>query len=216
MSGGIIVVAAVLGALLGPLAAGAAYRCTDPETGPGWWRGAGVPAGQLAATAAGCGLLAGAVAARAGSIAVVLAWCWLVLTGVALSITDLRRRRLPHPLTAALAVGGVLLLAAAAATEARWSQWSTAALAGLVVFATAAVVQLLFPVHTGGGDTALYGALAVYLGWFGWSGLLRGLFIATALTALVALAVWAVRGRTASFPAGPSLIAGTVIAVLTA
>lgn len=218
MSEGTIVAvaaAAVIGVALGPFVAGTAYRCTEPDPPAGWWRGVAVPAGQLAATAAICGSLFGAVAARHESFAVLTAWCWLVATGAALSIADMSRRRLPHPLTTALAGGGLLLLGIAAVVEDHWPQLGWAALAGLSVLGAAAAVQMLFPAHTGGGDTALYGALAVYLGWFGWVGLLRGLFIATTLTALVAVAVWVARGRSASFPAGPPLIAGTVIAVLT-
>lgn len=208
--------ATMVGVALGPIVAGAGYRSTEPVAPPGWWRGAGVPPVQFVAAAGICGLLFGVVTARAASIPLQVAWCWLVATGVALSIADLRWRRLPHLLTAALAIGGLTLLAVAAVVEDRWSQIVSAAVAGLVVLAAAVAVQFLFPAHTGGGDTALYGALAVYLGWFGWAGLLRGLLIATVLTALVAAAVWVARGRSASIPAGPPLIAGTVIAVLTA
>lgn len=218
MSEGTIVavaVATIVGVALGPFVAGTAYRCTEPDPPVGWWRGAGVPAVQLAATAAICGSLFGVLAARHESFAVLTAWCWLVATGAALSIADMRRGRLPHPLTTAQAGGGLLLLGIAAVVENHLPQLGWAVLAGLGVLAIAAAVQMLFPAHTGGGDTALYGALAVYLGWFGWVGLLRGLLIATTLTALVAVAVWVARGRSASFPAGPPLIAGTVIAVLT-
>lgn len=210
----VVALAVSVGVIAGPALVGVAQRSVTPNPVPGWWRGAGMSVRWLAAVTALSGALFGALAMRYSASATLPAWCWLVSTGIVLAMVDLRQRRLPHRLTAAMAVGGVLLLAIAAAVEDRWPQFVSAALAGAGVLAAAIVVQLVFPAHTGGGDTALYGSLAVFVGWFGWSGLLRGLLLATAFTALVAISVWVSRGRSATFPAGPSLVAGTLVAVL--
>ncbi|WP_376765998.1 methyltransferase [Amycolatopsis pithecellobii] len=152
---------------------------------------------------------------RFGTAPVLLAWCWACALGGGLALTDLRCRRLPFPLVAAFAGGGMVALLGAAVIEERWSQLGFACGAAVAVFALAALVQAWAPNHTGGGDTALYGALALYLGWFGLDGLLRGLLMASGLTAVVALVVAVCSRRMNSqFPAGPSLLAGALVAML--
>lgn len=86
--------------------------------------------------------------------------CWLSATGVVLDVIDLRHRRLPHPVTAAMAAGGVLTLAVATAVDDRWAHFASALIAAADVAVTAAAVQFAFPTHTAGGDTMLFGALA--------------------------------------------------------
>lgn len=147
---------------------------------------------------------------RWGYASEALAWTWLAAVGVALSIVDLRCRRLPFRLTAALVAGGALALFASSAS---WTPLLRAGTAALLVLALAGLVQLAAPSHTGGGDTALYGALALFLGYLGWNVLAYGLLFATIVTALVAVVVWARRGSGTSIPAGPSLIACTVLTV---
>lgn len=213
---GMTLAAALAGLALGPPLAGWSWRYGTP--GPpaeGWWRGRPVSRWQVTAMAAVAGALFGALGFRFAGSATLPAWSWLAATGMMLAIIDLRCRRLPHPLTAATAVGGVLLLGLAAAVENRWPQLVLALAAGAVVFLGALLLQLAFPAHTGGGDTALYGALALYLGWFGWAGLVRGGLLATGLAALAAIIVGLRHRRwTATFPAGPPLIAGTLAAIL--
>lgn len=219
MDRSVLVVAAAaagVGVAAGPLLAGVAQRSVAAGPAFGWWRGDGVPRAWVIAVTALSGGLFAALALRYPGSATLPAWCWLAATGIVLAVVDLRQRRLPHRLTASMATGGLVLLAVAAAIEDQWPRMVAAAVAGVVVFVVAAAVQMVFPRHTGGGDTALYGALAVFLGWFGWSGLLRGLLLAAGLTAAVAVGVWVTRGRSATFPAGPSWIAGAVIAVLLA
>lgn len=154
---------------------------------------------------------------RFGATPIWMAWCWACALGCGLVLTDLRCRRLPIPLVAAFAGGGAVALIGAAVIEERWSQFGFACGAAVVVFALAALVQAWAPNHTGGGDTALYGALALYLGWFGLEGLLRGLLMASGLTAVVALVVAACSRRmNLQFPAGPPLLAGALVSMLVA
>ncbi|WP_245787796.1 hypothetical protein [Amycolatopsis saalfeldensis] len=115
----------------------------------------------------------------------------------------------------ALAAGGFGAFLAGAIVDGGWRQLAFACSASIAVLLIAGLVQLGVPAHTGGGDTALYGAIAMYLGWFGWEGLLRGLLVASGLTAAVALVVVMRSGHTnVRFPAGPSLLAGAAISIL--
>ncbi|WP_245633817.1 methyltransferase [Amycolatopsis jejuensis] len=152
---------------------------------------------------------------RLGESPAWLAWCWACALGCGLTLTDLRCRRLPFLLVAALCGGDAVIFLAAALVDGNWSRLGFACIAALLVLTSAIAVQMLAPEHTGGGDSALYGALALLLGWFGWDGLLRGLLIAGGLTALVgvAVAVWSRRMKS-SFPAGPSLLVGALASVL--
>lgn len=154
---------------------------------------------------------------RFGTTPIWWGWCWACALGSALVLTDLRCRRLPFPLVATFAGGGVIALVASAVIEERWSQLGFASGAAVVVFALVALVQAWAPSHTGGGDTALYGALALYLGWSGVETLLQGLLLASGLTALVALVVAACSRRMNSqFPAGPPLLVGALVSMLLA
>jgi len=108
-----------------------------------------------------------------------------------------------------------MILLGATLFDGVWPRFGFACVAAVLVFVLGKLIQVVAPEHTGGGDTALYAALAFYLGWFGWDGLLRGLLIASGLTAVVALAV-AVSSKSMNsrFPAGPSLLAGALVSML--
>lgn len=206
-------VISAVGLVAGPALVKTAERAVSSPLAASGHERAAVPAIVSMATAALCwvGWF------RFGATPVWLAWCWACAWGWTLVLTDLRRRRLPFPLVAAFAGGGVVALLGAAVIEERWSQLGFACGAAVVVFVLAALVQVCAPEHTGGGDTALYGALALYLGWSGWEGLLRGLLMASGLTAVVALVVAACSRRMNSrFPAGPPLLAGALASMLVA
>ncbi|MFE0024094.1 methyltransferase [Amycolatopsis sp. NPDC059021] len=152
---------------------------------------------------------------RFGATSMLLAWCWACALGLSLALVDLRCRRLPFALTAVFAGGGAVVLFGTAVVDGRWTQLAFAYGVSAVVLALALLVQVCAPEHTGGGDTALYGALALYLGWGGWEALLRGLLVASGLTAMVAFVVVMCSGRVNSrFPAGPSLLAGALASML--
>ena len=124
---------------------------------------------------------------------------------------------MPFALVTALAGGDLAVWLAAAVVEGLWTRLGFACTAAVAVFAVAMLVQLWVPEHTGGGDSALYGAIALHLGWFGWDGLLRGLLTASAVTAAVALVVAArFRSMNSRFPAGPPLLAGALLSTLIA
>lgn len=199
--------------MTGPAVLLAAERATDVSlVGLGKGRAA-----VAAATSAGAVALYLAGWSRFGTTPALLAWCWACALGGSLALADLRCRRLPFPLVAALAGGGLVVLLGVAVVDGRWGRFAFAGCAAVTVFVVAALVQALAPGHTGGGDTALYGALALYLGWFGWDGLQRGLLMATGCTAVVAVLVaLCSRRMKTTFPAGPSLLVGALSSMLMA
>ncbi|WP_409496091.1 methyltransferase [Amycolatopsis sp. cmx-11-12] len=154
---------------------------------------------------------------RMGTTPSWLVWCWVCALGFGLALADLRCRRLPFPMVTTLAGGCAVAFFSVALIDGVWSRFAFASAAAVVAFGLASLVQVCAPDHTGGGDTALYGALALFLGWFGWDGLLRGLLIASGLTAVVALVV-AVSSKSvnSTFAAGPSLLGGALVSVLVA
>lgn len=213
-----VLLAAALGLALGPALAAWAERAIAhaPVFAAGWWRGGEAPITLIVVMTLAAAVLFAAFAFRFTD-ATVLAWCWMAATGLVLAVVDLRARRLPHRVTAAMALGGFVSLGIAAAIGDRWGDLLSAVGSGMVVWLIAVLVQVTAPTHVGGGDTALYAALALNLGWFGLTGLLRGLVLATVLTALVAVIVWIRhRSMTATFPAGPPLIAGALAGIVLA
>ncbi|MGW4895061.1 prepilin peptidase [Kitasatospora sp. NPDC004240] len=143
---------------------------------------------------------------------------WTAALGVVLGLTDARVRRLPYPLTAALAAGLAPLLAVAALLDGRPGvlvRCLLVALAAGVLFELPAWFGLM-----GGGDSPLALSLGALLGWYGWGAALSGLFAACLLAglwgsgrALVAL-VRRERVRGLELPAGPFLLLGALAAVL--
>ncbi|GAB3948601.1 prepilin peptidase [Micromonospora vulcania] len=144
-----------------------------------------------------------------------LAW-WLAWTVPAVFV-DLAVHRLPDRLTLPAAAGTWLLLGVAALGDAEPGPWLRAVTAG-------AGLALLFAVSTlvlgrrgfGLGDAKLALSVGALLGWYGWSVLLLGLFVAFGLSALVSLGLLAARRArwTTHLPFGPFLLLGTVGALL--
>lgn len=210
-------VCAMVGFLLGPLLAGWTHRAVTSQSllGARVWRGGEASPLRIAAM---CVVAAGLFAVcgyRFATSATVAAWCWLCAFGLVLAVVDVEHHRLPFPTVTAMGLGGIACLLAAAVVDHQWLSLVEAGASGVVVFVIALAMQLAIPKHIGGGDIALCGSLAVFLGWWGFSGVLRGLLLATTLTAILGL-VFLVRHRNTRvrFPAGPTLILGTVIAIL--
>lgn len=209
----VAIVGVLLGALLGPSLAG--WSAVASQRG---LSNAGRPhapvarATRLAASALAASTF-GAIGWRWGHLPELIGWWWLAATGCVLALVDWRTRRLPFRETTAMAAGTLTLLAAAASPVDRWERVAGSAAAGAVVLLLAVALHLLAPAHTGGGDTVLYGALAACLGWLGWLGVLRGLLLGAIATALVGAVTWARHGKGSTIPAGPTLIAGSILAI---
>ncbi|MEV0535629.1 hypothetical protein [Kitasatospora sp. NPDC050463] len=174
--------------------------------GPGAWQ---VEAVTVAVAAA-------ALSAARPADAVLLLWA--AGPGVVLGFTDARVRRLPYPLSWTLAAGLALLLAVLEVADGRPGVLLRCL---LVALAAAALFELpgWFGLM-GAGDTVLALGLGALLGRYGWSAAFTGLFAASVLAGLwaVARAVAALARRRSvrglDLPMGPFLLLGTLAAVL--
>ena len=219
MSGAVlaVVLAALLGAGAGRLidsVAIVAPRRTEPAGALALRsRALGAPVPEL--TGAVCAVL---VTARFGWSAQLPAWLWFAAVGLLLAVVDLRTQLLPNRVLLPGVVGGVALLAVAAAAGGDWTALGRAVLAGLAAAAALLVLALINPRGLGMGDVKLAGLLGPYLGWLGWPVLLTGLFLGFLAQAVVGLALLAVRraGRSTELPFGPALLAGALAAALLA
>ena len=164
-------------------------------------------AGALAVTA---------LTLRFGWSAELPAWLWLAAVGLLLAVVDLRTLLLPNRVLLPGTVGGVVLLAVAAAADGSWPALGRALLAGAVAFVALLVLAVIAPSGLGLGDVKLAGLLGLYLGWLGWPVLLAGLFLGFVLQAVVGVALLAARrvDRKAGLPFGPALLAGALGAAL--
>lgn len=211
-------VGTVAGVLSGPAIASAAARapCGRPVLAPGWWRGHGADKVLLLAATLPAAVGMAVVGARLGLASATPAVCWLVITGVALSLVDLHHHRLPNGLVAAAAVGGTLLLLAASIACGTMWPLARGVVAAVTVFVGLGGVKLLASESLGLGDVKLGAALALYTGWFGWGHVVIGLVLALVMAASAALILLAAgwRGWRDRLALGPSLIAGALVAIV--
>ena len=135
---------------------------------------------------------------RAGAFGIVLLWA------VALTVFDVRHRRLPNALT--LAGAAAVLVGALVCGR------GVPALAGaLGLAALYLVVHLMIPGGLGAGDVKLALGVGGLTGAFGPDVWLLAALGAPVLTAMLAVVV-AVRDRTASVPHGPSMCLASLAA----
>jgi leader peptidase (prepilin peptidase) / N-methyltransferase len=175
----------------------------------------GPPAAILEfATAALLGLLA----ARINSPLQLLAYAWLTVMGVALASTDLAVHRLPNALTLPACGGLVLLFGLAAAVDGRPDSLTRALLAGLLLAAVYLVLALIRPGDMGLGDIKLAAVLGTGMGWLSWNAVVAGTFLTFLLGGIVALLGLALGRwtRKQHITFGPFMLAGTLLALLTA
>jgi leader peptidase (prepilin peptidase)/N-methyltransferase len=144
------------------------------------------------------------------------AYLYLVVISVVLAIVDATERRLPNAIVhPSLLVMPALLMIAAAVTGA-WLALLSALLGGLGLFLFYLLLALVSPGGIGMGDVKLAGVLGFALGYLGWTTLLVGAmagFIIGGLVSLGALAARRVK-LSGSLPFGPSMLAGTFLALL--
>lgn len=163
-------------------------------------------------TAAVLALLCGRFAGQPS----VLAFGFLGALGVALGAVDVAVRRLPDRLTLPAYPVLVVLLGAAAAIGHDGGALLRALLAGVALAACYLLLALLRPGQLGGGDIKLAGLLGLGLGWLGWPAVLAGALLAFAATAVVSLALLALRriGLRDAICFGPFMLGGALIAIL--
>jgi len=91
-----------------------------------------------------------------------------------------------------------------------------AVLGGAALAAGYLLLALLRPGQLGGGDVKLAGLAGLALGWLGWPALIAGAVLGFALSAVVSLALLALRRVTlrSAICFGPFLLGGALLAVL--
>jgi leader peptidase (prepilin peptidase)/N-methyltransferase len=163
--------------------------------------------------AGACGLLA-----VVHPVPGVLAGWWLVVVGLALGYLDVTTYRLPNPLCLASYLGVSTSLALSAVADHDPAPLLRALLGGLLLAAAFLVLALASPAGMGLGDAKLAASLGTVLAWTSWSTLLTGTVLAFCLAAVPATITLLHHrggpGREIAF--GPYLLAGTLVALLTA
>ncbi|MFC5745651.1 prepilin peptidase [Actinomadura rugatobispora] len=164
------------------------------------------------ATAAGWGVLGGLL----GSSVLLAALLYLAGVGTLLAFIDLRVERLPDRFTLpSYGVASALLALAVPFTEGGVGRLVHACAGMAALFALFAVQAVLVPGGIGLGDVKLAGVLGLYLGWFGAATWWTGLLTMYLLGGVAAFAVMAVRrSRAGSIPFGPSMLLGTLAAIM--
>lgn len=200
--GGSTVLGAVLGAAVLP-------RWADRESRSAARSGIRTRVAGAVVTALAFGVLA----LRVGMDAVLPAFLAVMAVGTAISIVDLREKRIPNrmllvagPVVAVLLVAGVLLRGE--------PERLLAVLAGAAaMFALYFVIALVAPAAMGMGDVKLAALLGGALGAAGLTASLVGLlaaFLIGGIVAVIALAAGRVGWR-GSIPFGPWMVAGALI-----
>ena len=151
-----------------------------------------------------------------GDTLTLLAFLYLAVVSVLLTVIDLRSHRLPDRivLPSYLVAGALLGLAAVAAGE-----YSRLLVAGIGLVALWLFYFLLAVARPGGmgfGDVKLAGLLGLYLGWLGWGPLVVGALTAFLLGGIAATVLLLSRraSRTSGIPFGPWMLAGAWVGIL--
>jgi leader peptidase (prepilin peptidase) / N-methyltransferase len=136
--------------------------------------------------------------------------------GVALAAIDIATQRLPDPLTLPAYPILIILLTGAALFSHDFAALVRALLGGLALAGAFLLLALVRPGQLGGGDIKLAGIAGLALGWLGWPTLIAGAALGFVLSALVSLALLAVRRITlrSAICFGPFLIGGSLLAML--
>ena len=176
------------------------------------WR-FGPPPGSVEVAAAAA---FAALAIVAHDALTLLAYCWLVSVGLALSLVDVAVHRLPNRLTGALAAGVLVLLGIQAVVSHAGDRLleASASAVGAALF-----YLVMWAVTAGGvglGDAKLAVGLGLAVGWSGWAAVFAavtlGLFL-TGMTAVVLLVLRRVRRKDA-LPHGPFMVLGSLVVLV--
>ncbi len=150
--------------------------------------------------------------------AVLPAYLYLGVVGVALASIDLDVHRLPDVLVLPSAPAVLALLAVASASLGQWWPLGRAVLAALVLFTGYFLLMILSPGGggLGFGDVKLALVLGPLLGWVGWGPVVVSVAAAFVLGGLVSVVLLALRrvSRQSSIAFGPAMIAGAFVALV--
>ncbi len=205
-------VGAISGISVGHFLSVIAAREPAGEAAAGRRRGAWFPLPELATAA-----LFAAAGLRFGFGPLLPAAWYLAAVAVALTVIDVRQRRLPDRLVLPSYPAAIALLGAAALLLPGGGGHLIGALLGMAAaLAFYLLLALISPAGIGWGDVKLSGVLGLYLGWFGATALAAGLagaFVLAALTGLALIASGRATGKTL-LPLGPFMLAAALAVLL--
>ncbi|MGB3909137.1 MAG: prepilin peptidase [Pseudolysinimonas sp.] len=165
---------------------------------------------------AGAGVTAvafGVLAARVGVDALLPAFVAVMAVGTAISIVDLREKRIPNRMLLVAGPAVALLLAAGLLVRGEPARLLAVLAGAAAMFALYFLIALVVPAAMGMGDVKLAALLGGALGAVGLTGWLVGLlaaFLVGGVVALIALVAGRV-GLRGSIPFGPWMIVGTLV-----
>jgi leader peptidase (prepilin peptidase)/N-methyltransferase len=172
----------------------------------------GPPAVLELATAAVLALLC----ARFEGQPAVLAFGFFGVLGVALGAIDIKVYRLPDRLTLGAYPAMVALLGVAAVLGHDADGLLRAVIASLALAATYLLLAVIRPGQLGGGDIKLAALIGLALGWLSWAAVLYGAALGFALSAIVSLALLAMRriSLRSEISFGPFMLGGALLVIL--
>ena len=145
-----------------------------------------------------------------------LAFGFFGVLSVALGAIDIAVYRLPDRLTLGAYPAMAALLGVAAVLGHDAGALLRAVIASLALAATYLVLALIRPGQLGGGDIKLAGLIGLSLGWLSWAAVIYGAAFGFVLSALVSLALLAVRriSLRSAICFGPFMLGGALLAIL--
>lgn len=160
-------------------------------------------------------ILFGATAAVIGLHWTLPAYLWFVGVTFALALVDLDTKRLPNRIMFPGTIVGAALLAVGAGLEGEWRQLLTGLAVGAGLFVFFLLLALAVPAGFGMGDVKLIFILGLFSGYVS---LAAGLFSAFAgffIGGLISVLLLVTRraNRKTAIPFGPSLVAGSWLAI---
>jgi len=162
------------------------------------------------------GALFAVMVLRFGLSCTLPAYLTLAAASVLLSVVDLQHQRLPDVIVGPFAVAASALLAVAAFGEGTWEPLVRALAGGAILFAFYLILALITPGGLGMGDVKLAGVLGMYLAYLSWRTLILGAAGGFVIAAVVGVALLAARraSHQTLVPFGPAMLLAAMIAVI--
>jgi len=150
-----------------------------------------------------------------GRLGALPAYLYFTAIGVALTVIDIRLRRLPNRIVLPSYPVLAALLALAAAVHDDWWALARAGLGGAALLGFYFVLAFAHPAGMGWGDVKLAGVIGLALSYLSWAALAVGAFAGFLLGALWGVALISLRraGRKSTIPFGPFMVAGAFVAI---
>ena len=166
-----------------------------------------------AAAVSGC-VLATILAIRVGATALVPAYAVFGLSGAAIAVYDLRRRKVPNWMLMPISFSVTVLLLVAAAVDDLWGSMLRGLCAALVVTFAFGALAIVFRRGLGFGDVKLAGLIGLVTGFISWHTVWLGILFAFFGAAVVAVMPLIRRAsERTTIPFAPFMVFGAVVAI---